>query len=270
MHMTAEDLRAYVGRELVDKGGEKSGKVESIFFDTSTNEPAWLAVHRGLFGHHTTLVPIEGAEPSGDVVKVPFDKETIKNAPEVDGDRPIDSKEATQLMEHYGLVAEEPRNAPAPTSTSSTTSTDRATSSADRATSSTAKSTSARGRGAATAGEAMTRSEEELFVGTETEEIGHVRLRKWIETEPIARTVTVTHEEARIVREPITDENMDQAMSGPELTESEHEVVLHEERPVVEKRVVPKERIRLETEKIAEQQEIRDELRKERVELEKD
>ena len=55
----------------------------------------------------------------------------------------------------------------------------------------------------------------------------------------------VTREEVRVEREPVTDANVDDARSGPEITESEHEVVTHEERPIVTTETVPKERVRL-------------------------
>ena len=84
--------------------------------------------------------------------------------------------------------------------------------------------------------EAMTRSEEELRVGTETRERGRVRLRRYVTTEEVSQTVPVQREEVRVEREPVTDANVGAATGGPELTESEHEVVLHEERPV---RVTP-------------------------------
>ena len=71
----------------------------------------------------------------------------------------------------------------------------------------------------------------------------------------------VRREEVRLEREPVTDANLDAATSGPELTESEHEVVLHEERPVVDKEVVPRERVRLDTDTVGEQ------VRKEQIEV---
>ena len=89
----------------------------------------------------------------------------------------------------------------------------------------------------------MTRSEEELRVGKAEREKGRVRLRKYVVTEQVEQTVPVRREKARIEREPITAENVDQATSGPEISQSEHEVVLHEEEPVVEKRTAPKERV---------------------------
>jgi Domain of unknown function (DUF2382) len=63
-------------------------------------------------------------------------------------------------------------------------------------------------------------------------------------------------------REPITEENVDAAMAGPEISTGEHEVVLHEEVPAVEKRVVPKERVRLEKETHTEEEEISEQVRK--------
>jgi stress response protein YsnF len=54
-------------------------------------------------------------------------------------------------------------------------------------------------------------------------------------------------------------------MSGADISEEEHEVVLHEEEPVVEKRVIPKERVRLDTETISEEREVSEEVRKERI-----
>jgi uncharacterized protein (TIGR02271 family) len=120
---------------------------------------------------------------------------------------------------------------------------------------------------AGTAEDAMTRSEEELAVGTREQEAGRVRLRKYVETEDVQETVPVRREEARVEREPITDENVDAATSGPEISEAEHEVVLHEEEPVAEKRAVPKERVRLDKDVQTEEQEVSDTVRQERIDV---
>jgi uncharacterized protein (TIGR02271 family) len=125
-------------------------------------------------------------------------------------------------------------------------------------------------RGAASTDEAMTRSEEELRVGRRKTERGRARLRKTVETERATATVPVEREELRVEREPITDANRDQAMQGPDLAEAEHEVVLHEQRPVAHKEVVPKERVRLGAKKVKDQRKVARKLRKERIELEED
>jgi uncharacterized protein (TIGR02271 family) len=79
----------------------------------------------------------------------------------------------------------------------------------------------------------MTRSEEQLRVGTETVEGGRARLRKYVVTENVSTTVPVSHEEVRVEREPITGANRDAALSGEPISEEEHEVTLRAERPVV-------------------------------------
>jgi uncharacterized protein (TIGR02271 family) len=81
------------------------------------------------------------------------------------------------------------------------------------------------------AGEAMTRSEERMNVGTTTEQAGRARLRKYVVTEDVQQSVPVSREKVRVEREPVTEANRDAAMSGPDISEAEHEVTLHEERP---------------------------------------
>ena len=87
------------------------------------------------------------------------------------------------------------------------------------------------------------------------------------DTEEVTQTVPVRREEVRVEREPVSDADLDAATSGPELTESEHEVVLHEERPVVDKQVVPRERVRLDTDTVTEERQVGEEVRKEQIEV---
>jgi uncharacterized protein (TIGR02271 family) len=117
-----------------------------------------------------------------------------------------------------------------------------------------------------TTDEAMTRSEEQLRVGTQQVEAGRARLRKYVVTENVTQTVPVSHEEVRIEREPITEGNAPAAHDGPAISEEEHEVVLHAEQPVVQKEAVPVERVRLGTETVREEQTVSDEVRKEQIE----
>lgn len=116
----------------------------------------------------------------------------------------------------------------------------------------------------------MTRSEEQLHVGTEKVQTGRARLRKYVVTEQQNVTVPVTREEVRVEREPITDANVGQAMDGPDISDEEHEVVLTEERPVVQKETVPVERVRLEKDTVTENENISSDVRKEQIEYRED
>jgi len=117
---------------------------------------------------------------------------------------------------------------------------------------------------------AMTLSEERVNVGTETRETGRARLRKYVVTENVTQTVPVQREEVRLEREPITDENVGDATSGPDFTESEQEVTLTEERPVVEKEAVPVERVRLATDTVTDEATVSEDVRKEAIDSDVD
>ena len=80
----------------------------------------------------------------------------------------------------------------------------------------------------------------------------------------------VTREQVRVEREPITEANYDKAMSGPELSEEEHEVVLTEERPLVTTEAVPVERVRLAKHSVQSEETVTGDVRKERIEVEGD
>jgi len=116
----------------------------------------------------------------------------------------------------------------------------------------------------------MVRSEERMHVGTERRESGRARLRKYVVTEQQEQTVPLRHEEVRLEREPITGAGRGADISDTTISEEEREVTLHEERPVTEIETVPVERVRMTTEEFTEEQTVRGEVRKERIEAETD
>jgi uncharacterized protein (TIGR02271 family) len=256
-----DTVRGWQGRTMVDGGGDRIGSIEGIYADDQSGEPEWALVNTGLFGTKSTFVPIvQASERNGDV-QVPYDKQLVKDAPRIEADQHLSEAEEQQLWRHYGLDYGAGQAGTAAQRQPDTEEIDRpvgAAAGGRRAGDDTA------GRGV---NEAMTRSEEELRVGTETRQRGRARLRKYVTTETQQVTVPVQREEVRVEREPITDANLDPATSGPELTESEHEVVLHEERPVVDKEVVPRERVRLDTETVTEERQVGEEVRKEQIEV---
>ena len=101
---TLEDVQTWRGRKMVDADGDKIGTIEDILLDRQTGEPAWAAVKTGLFGRKHTLVPIRDAEVVGeDEVRVPLDKEKVKDAPRIEPDGELAPDEERALWEHYGL-----------------------------------------------------------------------------------------------------------------------------------------------------------------------
>jgi sporulation protein YlmC with PRC-barrel domain len=101
---TLEDVRTWRGMKMVDSDGDKIGKIEDILLDRQTGEPAWAAVKTGLFGHKHTLVPVRDAEVTDDEVRVPLQKDQVKDAPRIDPDGELSPEEERTLWEHYGLA----------------------------------------------------------------------------------------------------------------------------------------------------------------------
>ena len=205
------DAYTWHGRDLLGSDGEKIGSVKEIYQDERTGKPEWALVTTGLFGSHSHFVPLAGAEPTGEGVRVRVSKDQVKNSPSI-SEGELSEQEERQLFEHYGVPY-----------------TDEGSVTAEGAPRGEAGNRSA---GHDTSGpntnDAMTRSEEELRIAKAQQETGRARLRKYVVTEQVQTTVPVQREEVRVEREAITDVNRQQALDGPEISEQEHEVVLHE------------------------------------------
>lgn len=265
--ITTAELGRWVGRTAKDRGGEKIGKIEDVYIDDDSGQPEWVAVTTGLFGSRVSFVPVQGAREEGEDVVLGFDKAMVKDAPNMDADGALSPAEEDQLYAHYGLTAMgDTGTADVATGYSDVDTTTTVDTTVDVDTTAAAVDVAPSGM----TDDAMTRSEEELDVGTTTREAGRARLRKWVETENVTTTVPVQREKAVLVTEAVTDANRDQALSGVDITEGEHEVVLSEEVVDVSKRVVPKERVRLETETETEEVVVDEEVRRERIALEGD
>ena len=242
-----QEVVDWKGQKLVSQDGDKIGTIDEVYVDEQTGKPEWLAVSTGLFGSRVSFVPLAEAQRDGDDIRVPYAKDQVKDSPNADADGALSQDEESRLYRHYGLDYSEGRsNSGLPNDDADHDVSGPETDSA------------------------MTRSEEELSVGTRDVETGRARLRKYVVTEEVTKTVPVQREEVRIEREPITDANRDEAMAGGEITDEEHEVTLHAEEAVVDKQAVPKERVRLETDTVTDEQQVTEEVRKERIETDGD
>ena len=314
--ITKAQIRNVLDHPVHDADGHKVGNAKHVFLDDATGEPDWVSVQTGMFGSNESFVPIRDAHMVEDHLEVPYPKDKIKEAPNVDVDAGghLSAEEEQRLYRHYSIdwdaawkSANQPTESGWAHSESGAAGTAGAAGAAGTAGAAGAagtagaagsagmagRSRAAAGQGmagetpaherAAAAGEpygqgkagrgrheqtdtAMTRSEETMHVGTERHEVGRARLRKYVVTEEQEQTVPLRHDEVRVEREPITQANRDAAMSGPEISEDEHEVTLYEERPVVETRVEPVERVRLTTDERTEEETVRGRVRKERIE----
>ncbi|TDD93886.1 DUF2382 domain-containing protein [Actinomadura rubrisoli] len=285
-----------MGMSVTDTHGTKVGTIKQVYLNDDSGAPEWVTVHTGWFGMRESFVPLSGARKNNqDMLQVPYDKETIKGAPNVDADEHLSHAQIVDLYRHYGVRPPSGR----PSAGGQDGSREAA---GDRGAAGT-RGQAATGKGgttgtAGTAGAAgmavhsdrqgkrgqdlppqsaregaeapmteITRSEEQLRIGTERHESGRVHVRKWVETEMVERTIPVSHEEVKIDREPIVGGRPSQNVT---LSEDDRVIVLYEERPVLSKETVPVERVLVRTEQVRDEQTVRGEIRKERIEVTRD
>ncbi|HWC81796.1 MAG TPA: PRC and DUF2382 domain-containing protein [Pseudonocardiaceae bacterium] len=277
-----------VDAEVFDPSGDKIGKVGEVYLREDSQQPAWIMVKSGLFNNHETMVPLQGAHMGEHGIQVGVDKDRIKDAPHMDPHGHLSEQDSAELYRHYGMRPEVPGtrgpvDSPRPNQgrAQSQAGQQRSAGQAGQQRSDAqarqrpgpqqAQPRSGGRRGAAEEQAEMIRSEERLNVGTEQVESGRVRLRRYVVTEQQQVTVPVSHEEVRIEREPIGERDRGRMRGDPaKLGESEQEVVLHEEKPVVRTETVPVERVRVGTDTVTEEQTVGGEVHKERVDVEPD
>ncbi len=252
----SERWSAWIGRPMYAANGVPLGPIVDIYVDEQTNRAEWATVETSP-GGDVRFVPLEGVRAEQTKLVGPWEDDVVETAPALPYDGALTEEDEAELFRHYG-----PGSAEAPM-LESTPDVDQAV---DAAPSSDLASDPALTATAAV----VTRSEEELRVTKVPREAGRVRLRKWVETEEVSQVVPVSREEVRVERQPITAANVDEALAEAELTDTEYELVLHEEEVVAAKVTVPKERIRVEKAVVTTEQPVEEQLLKERVDVERD
>ncbi|PZO69044.1 MAG: photosystem reaction center protein H [Kocuria palustris] len=272
-NMSIEDLQRST---VIDQDGDKVGKVGQVYLDDANGQPNWVTVNTGLFGGSETFIPLDEATQDGDDLRVPYTKAFIKDAPNLDADSHVDESQEDELYRYYGLQGGgdrvrdgrdghvDGRDAAVAGAAGTANTRDRRDDLRDgdaRHRDDVAAAGAARGDDA----NSVVRHEEEVNVGTERVQTGRARLRKHIVHDTKTVTVPVEREEVEIVREPIAD-----GEHGGELSDGDVEVTLSEERPVVEKDVVAKERVGLDKNVVRDQEQVQTDVAREEVEIERD
>jgi uncharacterized protein (TIGR02271 family) len=235
---------------VIGAEGSEIGKVGQVYTDNDTGRPSWVTVKTGWFGTNESFVPLTAATIADGTIRVPYDKDMIKGAPHNDAGAPLSETDEQGLYSYYNL------SGPA-----GDAGYDQSRARVDRTGVDGGIPAQKTGVGEA---EYLTRSEEQLHVGTEKVQTGRARLRKFVVTEQQKVTVPVTREEVRVVREPVAaGDPIDDVRIG----EAAADVMLTEERVVVNKETVPVEKVRLDTETVTEQQDVAESVRKEQIEF---
>jgi uncharacterized protein (TIGR02271 family) len=288
-----------IGARVIGGDGQEVGTVQQIFHDDKDGTPVWARIRSGT---RDLFVPLGGSRVTKDGLSVPFDSRQILSSPDLGVKQHMSAAQTDQLNRHFGLAVPTQAGPPdaglergraqqdaAQRAQAQRDQAQRDQAQRDQAQRDQARRDQARQgetelgragggprlrdeaqtgevqRGEAEVGEDwLIRAEERFDVGTEMRESGRARLHKYVDVEPVEQTVHVFHEEYEIERVPISAEEQ---VRG-EIAEGEQEIALHEERPVLHKEAVAVERVRLKKKRVDEDRTLRDEIRRERFEVE--
>ncbi|MFD2092508.1 PRC and DUF2382 domain-containing protein [Blastococcus deserti] len=266
------EVSAAIGSTAYDASGQKIGTVEHFYVDDRTGAPSWVAVTTGLFGTRQSVVPALEATFADGALRLPVAVDAVRSAPRLSGDHLTPDDEA-ELRRHYGG---ETRPA-TPTATPADTAADTPARSAVPAPPTVEMPVEAPPPPAAGTDGAMTRSEEQLVVGTERVPTTRARLVKYVVTDEVQITVPIRREEIRLEHVPVDAPDdgpgetlLDQPAGTAAAPGLPDEIILHTERPVVTVEVVPTERVRLRTELVQGQETVTDQVQREQIVVDQD
>jgi stress response protein YsnF len=233
-----------LGARVKSADGQAVGTVEKVFGDNG--KPTWAWVRTGTAGR---FVPLGHSRVTRNGLKIPYDRQQIKDGPNLTAGLRISAGQARELGRYYGLPvlpqqAKSPRQAKSP----------------HRAAPARPAS---RSRASRTHEKSLVRHEEQIQLDKEMLEAGRVRLHRYVDVEPVEQVVHLVHEEYEVERMPASGTE-----DTHELSEAEREITLHQERPVLRKRLVPVERVRLTVKEVEEDLPVGGEVRRERIEIE--
>ncbi|MEV7804860.1 PRC-barrel domain-containing protein [Microbispora sp. NPDC088329] len=103
--ITHEQIPMVLDNPVHDLNGDKIGEVAQVFLDDATGRPKWLCVKTGLLHTKETFVPLHDANLTAGHVEVPYAKEHVKNAPDVDldADGHLSAEQERELYRHYDM-----------------------------------------------------------------------------------------------------------------------------------------------------------------------
>ncbi len=96
------NIAAWHGKTLVDRDGERIGKLEDVYVDVETDEPQFGTVKEGFIGRHLTFVPLAGIKVGPDNLQVTVTREQVRSAPDLElhGEE-LSQEDESALYHHY-------------------------------------------------------------------------------------------------------------------------------------------------------------------------
>jgi sporulation protein YlmC with PRC-barrel domain len=101
--MQIERIEDWVGQAVVDRDGEKVGKLQDVYFGSGTRDAVAAAVKTGLLGRKLNVVSLTGATVARDHVKIAFTRDQVKKSPHAEAGADLGPAQRDRLRDHFDM-----------------------------------------------------------------------------------------------------------------------------------------------------------------------
>lgn len=96
------EARTWIGSRVTDSVGSGLGRLDDVWVDADSGDPAWLLLREGRFGGGKhKLVPFDGVVAGGGQVWLPFERSTVRSSPEIGAQEILTASLGERLRAHY-------------------------------------------------------------------------------------------------------------------------------------------------------------------------
>jgi hypothetical protein len=97
-----QEARTWIGWGLDDLSGAAAGKVQALFCDAESGDPAWVVLKLGRFGR-SVAIPFRDCAAGAGRLWVPYERPQLRSAPAVDPMKPLTREQELTVAAHYGI-----------------------------------------------------------------------------------------------------------------------------------------------------------------------
>lgn len=93
------------GTDVFDLVGAQIGSVKQVYGGGGEGRPSWVAVKvsTGMVGREVVMVPIARLKEEEGQVRIPYTKQHLLDAPEVESEDELSEDEVTRLSDYYAV-----------------------------------------------------------------------------------------------------------------------------------------------------------------------
>jgi hypothetical protein len=101
---TLERIESWQGQDVLDDAGQKTGRLEEVYYDAGGQDPVLISIKHGMLGRQVQLVPVADAVLSRDYLRLPFSAEQIGQSPNVSVDDELNSEQVAAVAALFNVT----------------------------------------------------------------------------------------------------------------------------------------------------------------------